>query len=388
MIKIEDLLPLITKEVVIEIMDENGSPLNNITVDGKTQQEILWFKTICHNGHSHKLAYYTESKTFNCYTNCGFMSFFDCVKKILGLTDDQFYDCVKYVAEKVGYKTHNNRIGFQDNITNKEVREIFANLSKKSERKQKFHKVNQTLKVYDEHILNYFDKNTFYSGWIQEGIDIDVMQNFGISWYEYQKHIIIPHYNINGELVGIRRRSLKPEDSKNKYMPAYVAGDSYEHSLSGNLYGIYENQNAIRRKKKVILVEGEKSVLLSNTYYGMDNSITLATCGFNISQQQIRLLKELEVNTVYLAFDKDFDVTQKYLYEGEVLANFNHYINRLNLICERLVLKGFRVYLVLDRKELLSEKDSPFDKGKKTLEILLKDAKEKNINYEEKIMWS
>ena len=44
------------------------------------------------------------------------------------------------------------------------------------------------------------------------------MQVFGIRWYELEKHIIIPHYNINGELVGIRRRSLQEKDKNNKYI--------------------------------------------------------------------------------------------------------------------------------------------------------------------------
>ena len=51
----------------------------------------------------------------------------------------------------------------------------------------------------------------------------------------------------------------------------------------------------LKRHKKVMIAESEKSVLLSKTYYG-DESFTVATCGFNISQAQIDLILDLGVN--------------------------------------------------------------------------------------------
>ena len=37
-------------------------------------------RTICHGGDSHKLCYFTKSKDFYCYTNCGRMPFFEFIK--------------------------------------------------------------------------------------------------------------------------------------------------------------------------------------------------------------------------------------------------------------------------------------------------------------------
>ena len=75
MIDKDVLLKLVTEDVVINIMQENGSPLYNTSVDGQTKQRCLWFRTICHGGDSHKLCFFTESKDFYCYTNCGRMNF-------------------------------------------------------------------------------------------------------------------------------------------------------------------------------------------------------------------------------------------------------------------------------------------------------------------------
>ena len=59
MLQAEEILNKVTKEVVIEIMEENGSPLYAKSKDNRTGQECLWFRTICHGGDSHKLCYFT-----------------------------------------------------------------------------------------------------------------------------------------------------------------------------------------------------------------------------------------------------------------------------------------------------------------------------------------
>ena len=55
MIDKDELLKRVTPEIVIEIMDENGAPLNHTSRDGSTGQQLLWFKTICHGGSKPKL---------------------------------------------------------------------------------------------------------------------------------------------------------------------------------------------------------------------------------------------------------------------------------------------------------------------------------------------
>lgn len=368
--KAEEILTKVNNDIVIEIMDENGSPLYGRSRDGRTGQECLWFKTICHGGDSHKLCYFTESKDFYCYTNCGRINFFDLIKKIKGFKAEEFYQCLSYVAHKAGVSLNRNRIGLADSLSVKSVREELNEAEKTLQEDSQLAKIE---KFYDANILNYFDANTFYQGWIDEGISIDTMRKYQIKWYEYQKHVIIPHLDINGNLVGIRRRSLKPEDAKNKYMPEFIEGRSYEHPLGLNLYGLYQNQEAIKRRREAIIVEGEKSVLLSDSFYG-NKSIAVATCGFNISKCQMLALRDLGVSKIYLGFDKDFDVNKEseYSRDKNIWENYQHYNARLIALAHRAS-QLFDVYILKDRKSLLGEKDSPFDKGKETLEKLMKD---------------
>ena len=377
MIDKEELLKLITEEVVINIMEENGSPLFNTSIDGKTKQRCLWFKTICHGGDSHKLCFFTESKDFYCYTSCGKMNFFEFIKRVRNAKNEEFYSkVIVYIAQKVGKSLSRQREGFTYE-TPQSIREdinYMEQIVNDKERKQSY-KNAEISTFYDPHILKYFDPDTFYKGWINEGISIDTMRKFQIEWYEYQKYIVIPHYNIEGKLVGIRRRSLKEEDKNNKYMPIFVETKSYDHALGLNLYGLYENKSAIKRKKKAIIVEGEKSVLLSDTFYGKE-SCTVATCGFNISDWQLNALLKLGVEEIYLGFDKDFDDRYIELYKSDatVYKNYLRYKERLDSLAQRIA-PYCDVYLIRDRKGLLDIKDSPFDKGKTIFEKLLKDKR-------------
>ena len=106
-------------------------------------------------------------------------------------------------------------------------------------------------------------------------------------------------------------------------MPLFIAGEDFGHSLGLNLYGLYENKDAIKRLKKAIIVEGEKSVLKSDSYFG-NKSCTVATCGFNISDWQIRALEKLGVEKVYLGFDKDFDERYEDTYKQDKLLYENY----------------------------------------------------------------
>lgn len=132
----------------------------------------------------------------------------------------------------------------------------------------------------------------FYQGWLDEGISIETMQKFNIRWYEKEKHIIIPHYNFNGELIGIRRRSLQEKDKDNKYMPEIIESVQYSHSLNLNLYGLNMHIKGILKTKKIVIVESEKSVMLAHDYYGED-AFVVATCGFNISNWQRDMILSL-----------------------------------------------------------------------------------------------
>jgi hypothetical protein len=371
MIDKDYLLENITEENILNILaDFNITPYSN-----KTKDNEIWFKTVCHGGDSHKLCYFRDSKTFYCYTNCGFMNIFSFLMKII---NGDFSDALKLVAKELGI---NNRRGFTTQDYNRDIRKKFSTISKYLSIRRKKHKELIHLpKINNLNMLNYFENNVFYQGWIDEGISIPTMQKFDILWYESEKSIIIPHKNINGEIVGIRRRSLQEKDKDNKYMPLILEGEVYSHSLNMNFYGLWEHLNAIQRIKKAVIVESEKSVMLAQEYYG-DNAFVIATCGFNISNWHRSILLKLGVNEVILGFDKDINVLnfEDYDENDPEYLKFQRYVNRVLSLAHKFT-PFFTTYVLWDIYGKLDVKDSPFDKGKETLEFLMRNKEEITTN--------
>lgn len=373
MSELKKMLESVDVDTIKKIMNDNGATLY------QEKKNELWYNTVCHGGDSHKLCYYMETKSFYCYTNCGSMSIITFIMKIRNCVAR---DAISYLSKMLGYK-NTSRIGFSSQILtyNKETSDRAKKIAEQREKQEKKIKEKSSLLsedkipvIEDESILNYFE-DVYYDGWIKDGISIPSMQKFGIKWYEAEKHIIIPHRNDKGQLVGIRRRSLNPEDSKNKYMPEIIEGVSYGHPLGLNIYGLYENAEKINNMKHrtCLIVEGEKSVMLADTY---DIACpALATCGFNVTNWQCNKIGDLGMEeAIYIAFDKDFDIVgfeDKYKPDSIEYKATLEYINRINSLAKKLGQRTRIVRIIIDREGLLSLKDSPLDKGKDVfLELL------------------
>jgi len=353
------LLDKITEEQILNILQKHGA-----TPHGLIKPNEIWFKTICHNGNSHKLCYYRETKTFYCYTNCGQMSLFSFIMHLKNFT---FLESIEYLAKEIGVS---NRKGF--NQFTYHINNDIAKIDSYIDLRKRNKKSIENLPSIETHILKYFENNVFYQGWIDEGISIPTMEEFKILWYEIEKHVIIPHYNSVGELVGIRRRSLQEKDKNNKYMPEIIEGHLFTHSLGLNLYGLDKHLSGIVKTKKVVIVESEKSVLLAHEFY-KDDAFVIATCGFNISNWQRDTLLNLGIEEVMLGFDKDFNENDfADTNENDIeYQKYQRYIKRIYSIAHKFS-AYCRTYVIWDCMDLLGYKDSPFDKGKEVLETLMK----------------
>ena len=135
----------------------------------------------------------------------------------------------------------------------------------------------------------------------------------------------------------------------------YINKQMYNHPLGMNLYNLNNSKDQIKIIKKVVIFEGEKSVLKYQTYFGMDNDISVACCGSSLSAYQVQLLQELGVEEIIIAFDRQFqEIGDK---------EFLHLKN--NLLKIRTKYKNFlKVSFMFDKKMLTGYKDSPIDCGK------------------------
>ena len=327
-------------------------------------------RTICHNilgEGSHKLYYYDNTKLFQCYTDCaGSFDIYELVQKVkntneefkVGYTKDgptprawQLYDAVEFVAIYFGFSGES--MEFQEMGYQLEDWKIFDKIN---QRQQKIDAPKQIIELtkYDDNILKYLPRPRILS-WEKEGITNEVMKNRGIAFDPRTQSIVIPHWDINNNLVGIRERTLVKEDEKyGKYKPAILNGKMYNHPLGFNLYNLNYSKDAIKLFKKAIIFEGEKSPLLYASYFGEDNDITVATCGNNLLNYQVQLLMSLGVEEIIIAYDKQFK------------ENGDPEWQRLkkNLINIHLKYGAYvQISYMFDKEDLLDYKDSPIDKG-------------------------
>jgi hypothetical protein len=364
---IEDLLKEITTEDIVKLMSDLGEDDYLIDDDGN-----LKFRTICHGGHKHKLYYYIESKTFFCYSECGSLSIFDFLMQTY---DWDFGQSFKFLMKFKGLSNESwskRRRGFNTNAT-KCSDWTFLNRYKRAienreSRKKLKENIESLLPEYNQYILYNFDK-IYPSSWEDDYISVEAMARFNISFFTTKWKAIIPHYDIKGRLIGIRARSFLKEDLRNgqKYMPLYFCGKGYKHPLQFNLYGIYENKESIKRSKKIVLFEGEKSVMQCDTFFP-NNNFTVSLCGMNMSDYQRDLILSLDVDEVFIALDKQY---QSEITTDAEQREYDKYVRRVKKIADRFV-NYVNVYIIYDDEEILGYKDSPSDGGREVLIELMK----------------
>jgi hypothetical protein len=265
MIDLKELEQSLTDERIIELVTELGSD------DYKDTPNAIIFKTICHNIDSTeaslKLYYYKNTKRFKCYTDCGdtfnIYELFRRRYELLGIEYDFYKDIILKISE--------NNLVFQEKGFYNKYESVYEKYKKNSP------KVN--ISILHPSLLNTF---TFYptQEWLNDGISIQSMREYNIKYSVSENKVVIPHYDKDGYLIGIRGRALNEEDIElGKYMPIQIEGKFYSHPLGYNLYGLNFVKGNIKKNKIAIVYESEKAVLQYNTMFGHQNNIAVAACG-------------------------------------------------------------------------------------------------------------
>lgn len=351
--EIKDMRENLTPEEIKEILEHYGYQAQY------ENQMSIQFPTCCHNEHPEegmehaKLYYYKNNNMFKCYTHCdAVFDIFSLVQKMEALRGN---DCSLPEAIKiVGFDPSEKRESDPEQEEDKQAIDYLNKISQTSLPRMTYSGIKSD-------ILNHFAfEEKYFEPWIREGISVDVLRKFDIRYDVANLVIIIPHKDINGNVIGVRGRFMS-EYSNVKYMPITFNGVTLSHPLRGNLYGLYENRAVIEKSKTVILFESEKSVLKFSSLFGHENNFSVATCGNKVSNEQIQILQDLGVKNVILAFDKDYDNSADQM---KVQAHYNDIAQRLGVY--------FTTSVMFDYGTLLGLKDAPIDRGRSVFEELFK----------------
>ena len=190
------------------------------------------------------------------------------------------------------------------------------------------------------------------------------MQKYNIKTSIIDEQIIIPHYDEDNRLVGVRCRNLNKQlvnDGK-KYMPVFQGNEMLNHSTGSVLYGLNFNKDMINKRRKIILFESEKAVMQLDSYMP-DMSIGVCLSGSSLTNKQIEIIKDLNVDEIIVAYDRDWeklgDETEKY------------YARKIEETIVKKLSSQFHISAIWDLYDDLETKQSPTDKGRETFIKLL-----------------
>lgn len=222
----------------------------------------------------------------------------------------------------------------------------------------------------------------------KDGIDVSLLQEFGVAYWHERDTIILPHHNRLGQIVGLYERSFRPlrkEVKKNypdipfkdlvkfpraKYVPLLKwecfqdeEKTSWSFPNTQNLYGLHKALQGIKETETAIIFEGAKSVMLAHQY-GYHNAVASHTFGANFNH--ISMLIEAGAKTIIFAFDKQYqeredDDRQWQLYDKKTRG-----------LAEKIK-DHVDVYRICDHNNLIGYKDAPIDCGKEIFDTLYRE---------------
>ena len=344
--KIKNSLTIEQVKELLKMLDAAPQQINSNTII---------CRTICHGGESHKLYYYDNTKLFRCYTECD--SAFDIFELLIKFHETQgekycLIDAIKYVVNFFSLEDKNFINDSHENIRDWVILKRWEEKSQKEQEQ----KSNKKLNIYDEKILENLPKPILLN-WKREGIKKEVCDTHGIKYDAAAQGIVIPHYDVDGRLVGIRERTLVKENEQNgKYRPAFLNNKIWNHPLGLNLYNLNFSKDIIKRKRKVIIFESEKSCLKFCSIFGDEEDFSVAVCGSNITEHQFFLLYDLGITEVIVAFDR------QYLEAKATDKEWVTWTKKLQNIYYKYG-KYVQVSFMFDKGYLLGYKDSPIDCG-------------------------
>ena len=341
----------LTSDNIFDLLQEFG---------GDPIRETFGFlsTTICHNPPgegSKKLYYYENTGLFKCFTGCDeYFDPFQLVIKVAKIQWNQEFDlndAVRWIAQKFGFSgDHENRPEDEDLDDWK----YLANYERIQDIELKDSSI--ILKEYDKSILDRFNYDVKIGPWLREGITQAAIDQAQIGYYPGGDQITIPHFDKDGRFIGLRGRTLCADEGERygKYRPMKINRELYNHPLGMNLYNFNNSKDKIAIMKKAFIFEGEKSTLLYQSYFGLENDISVACCGSSVSAYQIQMLLDAGAEEIIVAFDRQFQNI------GD--EEFKHL--KTNLLRLRNKYKNFAtISFIFDKNMITNYKASPIDEG-------------------------
>lgn len=203
-------------------------------------------------------------------------------------------------------------------------------------------------RILDKRTLNQYAHEPVQE-WLDEGIQQNVMDLFGIRVDTWQNKIVYPVFDIDDNLINVKARTRYPNYKELK-IPKYI--NYYEVGVMDYFQGLNITLPYVLEKREIIIFESLKSVMKA---YGWGYKNCASAEKHTLTKEQISLLVKLRVNVVF-AYDSDVSYRS---------ADVKKNIDQLKRVTN--------AYVIEDRNKLLGgadAKNAPVDCGEEVWDEL------------------
>jgi DNA primase len=195
---------------------------------------------------------------------------------------------------------------------------------------------NSSVKPISEKILSYYLPygNHMFE---KDNVSLEVQKEFEVGYCCQSNYVTLPIRDSLGNLVGVKGRYFgEPDEHHIRYV--YIE----PCNKSKILYGYWQNREHIKNSKFIYVVESEKAVQQLAT---MGVRSAVSTGGKTLSKHQIEEITRTGCTPIF-AYDQDVQEDEL----QEIASMF---------------MDGISVYAIIDKDNILDEKESPSDNKKK-----------------------
>ena len=238
--------------------------------------------------------------------------------------DCSFAEAMKFVCELAGIDYYGEREDLPESL---QILRMLKDMAINDNEED-----NSQVKPISEKILNYYLPcgNKMFE---DDNISLEVQKEFEVGYCPQSNYITIPIRDSLGTLCGVKGRYFgEPDELHTKY--TYLE----KCNKSKILYGYWQNKDYIKQNKYIYVLESEKAVQQLATI-GIRSCVS--TGGKTISKYQVEEITRTGCVPI-LALDKDVD--------EEELKNI-----------ASMFMNGITVYAIIDKDNILDEKESPSD---------------------------
>jgi len=271
--------------------------------------------------HAEKTASFTVNEEMGFYKCFGCNNGGDVIKFLMEIEGVDFRDALERLADKAGVKLLTKKYeGGEQKQKLLEVMDLTARYyhwlltkGKSGVEARKYlygrgvnEKLIETFNIGFalpgwDNLIKYLVKKKNYKEELLESAGLINKKTGGPGYFDkFRGRIIFPLLDAGGRVVGFSGRILPTLEKENE--PKYLNSPETEIYHKGRmLFGFYQAKQAIREKKRAVLVEGQMDLISS---FGAGVSESVAVGGTALTEDQVEMISRL-AKTIYLSFDAD-----------------------------------------------------------------------------------